>query len=494
MRSGAAPAPQARRESTGRRASSWRRESRANQRAIGRPHDEVQPPTRARKKASFRYGRFQRASASVGRGARPRVELAQAERDGHEEQREERAASRRRPPRRAAPTTPQAALHRGVDEHEVEAAEGDREEVDEGHEPRREHALRGPTADDERDEREPRDGHAEADERQARPRVPGREAGGAGVEDAEVVAHALLLLTRPATRAAAAPASRSSSTAARGSKRGSLGVDRDEEAVVRSRARSAAEENSGWWCRGRRLRASMPSTAPRAPPRTESSNVTGTYAGHAKKRLAADHERVREECTHAWSAKPPAPPTRAPRQHDPRQRRAAEAHGAVEAVHREGRVRVPAREAGVAHQLAGPVESGGGLELARRAPRRRLQRAGAAAAPPAARRTAAVVVRRGLGQDRLHLRRRHHRREAHEQAEEREEETEAADEARDVPDRRAEVSPRRGQEVVVERGHDDDEALEPHPDVDEDRDREEGGEAAARPRAARAAAARARCT
>ena len=73
----------------------------------------------------------------------------------------------------------------------------------------------------------------------------------------------------------------------------------------------------------------------------------------------------------------------------------------------------------------------------------------------------------------LDLRDRDDGQEADEEEEEGEEEAEGAEEDRVVPERQGVHAPGRGEEVAVERRHDDDVALEPHPDVHEDRDDEE---------------------
>ena len=70
---------------------------------------------------------------------------------------------------------------------------------------------------------------------------------------------------------------------------GSQRLDRDEEAVV-GRALEAGEAKTGWWCRGSRLSANMPKTAPSAPPAARpSSKVTGMYGRPGEEGLAADH-------------------------------------------------------------------------------------------------------------------------------------------------------------------------------------------------------------
>src|SRR4051794_7897305 len=75
---------------------------------------------------------------------------------------------------------------------------------------------------------------------------------------------------------------------------------------------------------------------------------------------------------------------------------------------------------------------------------------------------AVPVVRVGLREHALHFADGDHRQEADEEHEQREEEAEGPDEGRDVDDRRLEVAPARREEVPVERGRDDHEALEPH--------------------------------
>src|SRR6185503_4095213 len=61
-----------------------------------------------------------------------------------------------------------------------------------------------------------------------------------------------------------------------------------------------------------------------------------------------------------------------------------------------------------------------------------------------------VPMRIGLRQHGLDLGGGHHRQETHEQAEHREEEPEAPEQARDVPDRGAEVAPGRREEIAVQ--------------------------------------------
>src|SRR6185503_490554 len=61
------------------------------------------------------------------------------------------------------------------------------------------------------------------------------------------------------------------------------------------------------------------------------------------------------------------------------------------------------------------------------------------------------------------------RQEAREQEEGGEEEPEAAEQGRDLDRRRGVHRPARRQEVAVQRGDDDDEALDPHADVDQQR-------------------------
>src|SRR6185369_17738001 len=64
--------------------------------------------------------------------------------------------------------------------------------------------------------------------------------------------------------------------------------------------------------------------------------------------------------------------------------------------------------------------------------------------------------------------------EAHEEQEEREEDAERADEGPNLDARRRIMMPGGRQEILGERSHDDDEALEPHADVDEHADDENG--------------------
>src|SRR5688572_5946319 len=86
------------------------------------------------------------------------------------------------------------------------------------------------------------------------------------------------------------------------------------------------------------------------------------------------------------------------------------------------------------------------------------------------------VVRIRGAPDRLDLGDGHRRQAAEEDQEQGEEQTERAGEQRDVPDRRAEVTPARRGVVAVEARPDDDAALEPRAEVaadsvDADRDR-----------------------
>src|SRR5258708_39536812 len=71
---------------------------------------------------------------------------------------------------------------------------------------------------------------------------------------------------------------------------------------------------------------------------------------------------------------------------------------------------------------------------------------------------------------RLHFRHCHHGDETTEEEEHREEQPEATGEGQEVPFRGEVVTPGGGNEVAVEGGCDDDEALEPHPDVHQDAD------------------------
>src|SRR5688572_1504749 len=75
----------------------------------------------------------------------------------------------------------------------------------------------------------------------------------------------------------------------------------------------------------------------------------------------------------------------------------------------------------------------------------------------------------GLRQERFDLEDRNHRHEAQKEQEQRQEQSDRSEERHEVPHGRVIHAPRRGQEVAVERRHDDDEALQPHADVHDDR-------------------------
>ena len=77
------------------------------------------------------------------------------------------------------------------------------------------------------------------------------------------------------------------------------------------------------------------------------------------------------------------------------------------------------------------------------------------------------------GHHRPHLEDGNHRQHPDEQEEQRDEQANRAEEGHDVPARRPVHPPRRGQEVAVQAGDDDHEALEPHADVDEHRNEEQ---------------------
>src|SRR4051812_7859091 len=83
-----------------------------------------------------------------------------------------------------------------------------------------------------------------------------------------------------------------------------------------------------------------------------------------------------------------------------------------------------------------------------------------------------VMMRIGCLRDALHLADGDSRKEPHEEQEHGQKETEAAEKHRDVDHPRPEVAPAAGDEVAVQAGHDDDEPLEPHPDVHDDAEHE----------------------
>ena len=111
------------------------------------------------------------------------------------------------------------------------------------------------------------------------------------------------------------------------------------------------------------FRPSMPTTAPSAAKSTDSSNVIGMKAGHEKNGLPLMTSGYATACTHHWKRNPDGGPREAHDEDDPRERRPPEPHRLLEAVHRERRVGVPAREACVPHVLAGVMEVGRRREL-----------------------------------------------------------------------------------------------------------------------------------
>ena len=245
-------------------------------------------------------------------------------------------------------------------------------------------------------------------------------------------AHAVDQLDRAAPRAGAAARRR------RRVERGSQDSIEMKKRVVARALEARASRTAGGSSVGSWLSANMPNTAPSAPPSTAELEGDRDEGRPAEERLAADRQRVGDACA-------PRPGARSRR---PRRRSAMTStiHGsierlrpiaAVEPVHRERRVRVPARVAGVAHALAGVVERAGVANSASSAEalagrQARLEQApsGRSSARDASRaRARAVRVRVGLRQHRLHLGHGDHRQEAHEQAEHREEQAEAAEQA-----------------------------------------------------------------
>ena len=181
------------------------------------PDDEVE--RRAREEEGLvEVGLLEAQERVVGRGVgvAPVVERVQAERHRQEQDGEERQRGGGvlgHAPDQDAP----GALHRRVDQHEVEATEGDRQEEQERDQPGRVQPLRVAGAEDH--ELRHADGRdADADERQPREAVSGGNAQHARAGSG-LVAHARSPLTRSATRAgpprtgAAAPAWRSGRSA-----------------------------------------------------------------------------------------------------------------------------------------------------------------------------------------------------------------------------------------------------------------------------------------
>ncbi len=158
-----------------------------------------------------------------------------------------------------------------------------------------------------------------------------------------------------------------------------------------------------------------------------------------------------------------------------------DAHRPVEPVHDKGSVRIPARVAGITHRLGAGDQVVDVVELDEES----VACAGSHGCtsllfltgidPVAVRRHVAVVVAVrppavvGLGHHALDLGHADHGHEPDEEQEEGEEEPERADEGHDVDNRRAVVTPARGQVVAAQGRNDDDESFEPHTDVDEHR-------------------------
>ena len=85
-------------------------------------------------------------------------------------------------------------------------------------------------------------------------------------------------------------------------------------------------------------------------------------AGHRHQRVAADDERVLDRVHPPLEQEAESRAGQPHHEHDPGQRGAAKAHCLLQSVHRERRVRVPAREAGIAHALT-RMEQVGAIQI-----------------------------------------------------------------------------------------------------------------------------------
>ena len=315
-----------------------------------RPHREVERGARE-EEGHVQVGLLPGAGARRARprpaGSRGRATAARAA----PERRAARTAAAwpRRSPRRGAPRSP-SARHRGVDQHEEQAAERDRQEEEERDQPGEQAAARA---------RAPRRPASSAAPATASPTpIAGSRDQGCpcGIRDARRRCDAVscVTLAPPLTTSATRAAPRRPGAAARASpSRRSVGSHDSIEMKKRSSlARSnRAEAKSGWWCSGSWLSAEHAEHRAERPAEHRQLEGDRDVRGPGEVGLAADHRAGRRPCGPRSAARS-----------RPRRRASAststiqgsfervQPHRAVEAVHRERRVRVPARVAGVAHR------------------------------------------------------------------------------------------------------------------------------------------------